>query len=655
MAAATATAPTATQMAASLLQSVDMNAGILKADPYVQLTSLLHLDPTKTDLAQFDSVTKSNGEEFLLRTQLHEEYKDTTWTIVITDKAFYKCDPSVPLNNPRKRKPLIDFHSVEADSSNPLMFTTRLYKDSLKSSMKQSLMKFIGNLGSKIDASAVLQVRSYTCKSELQRDQIVFVMGRAVRNEWQRLLEASLIPEPEYYQTHQFVIKVNRKGAQQERLLVLSNEWIYNIEVSHGPTKISDVKWGVHLSALQSISIEQGAAITLYFDHTKVAEIAQKFKNDSKRQGITLKDTDNYVFSFPDDAARASFVAILAHVHMRATRSSAPQLGLVNQTSGKELHYVRSPAAGSSDVKFQASPRAVPATPQNVRDIAGSPIGAGRPARTFDFGKSPVPTPAKQPQQQSQQTATPARSPAPESAVSSPAPAVSAGGVEAVALQRGPALASGMHAIGGSPATMGRRVSVVSAVPIVREDKPLLLEELDKMVKDSVKSHKRVFALYPDLTIKWGDNDRKFKYTARVLGVAHSAELLEQLAPEKKAKFFALKTTEKPLYLLAPTVHARATWLSLIDSLLAPGAAALAGSVTPAVLASSSASLESALPVIKGPMVKYIKGGKDKHVKFFCVYPNGAIKWGASEKQLVHSAQVLDVDQVCQRRNVKIR
>jgi hypothetical protein len=633
---AAAVAPGSASQMTSLLQSVDLNSGILKADPYVQLTSLLHIDTTKNDLSQFDSVTKASGETFLFRAALHEEYKDADWTMIVTDKAFYKCDPNMPLNHPRKRKPLIDFHSVEADSSNPLAFTTRLYKDSIKSSMKHSLMKFIGNLGSKIDASSLLQLRSYTCQSELQRDQIVFVLGRAVRNEWQSLLEAQLIPDPDYYQTHQFVIKVNRKGAQQERLLVLSNEWLYNVEVSHGPTKISDVKWGIHLQALQAIAIEAGAAIVLYFDQEKVAEIAAKHVG-SQRQGLIVKDTDNYVFTFPDDSARASFVAILAHVHTRACKADTPALGLMNNTTGKEVHYIPASPKGQGDGKFQTSVHAVPATPQNVRDIAGSPMGAGRAARTFNFqGPSPA-TPAKP----AAAAAASATASASASAVASPdRPEPSD---EAVALHRSPGLASGMRA---AP-VRGQRGSVIGSAPApaVREEKPLLLEELEKMVKDSVKSHTRTFALYPDLTIKWGDSANKFKYTARVLSVITAGELQDRLAPEKKPKFFALKTTEKPLYLVAPTVHARATWLSLIDSLLVPGAATLAGSGAPNALANSSRALESSLPVIKGPMVKYIKGGRDKHVKFFCVYPNGTIKWGDSEAALKHTAQVLDIDQ----------
>lgn len=51
-----------------------------------------------------------------------------------------------------------------------------------------------------------------------------------------------VIRAPEIYQTHSFVVKVNRKGQHQDRVLVLSNLYIYNVEVTHCPTAIKEVK-----------------------------------------------------------------------------------------------------------------------------------------------------------------------------------------------------------------------------------------------------------------------------------------------------------------------------------------------------------------------------------------------------------------------------
>lgn len=44
------------------------------------------------------------------------------------------------------------------------------------------------------------QYREYTCQTQLQRDQWVWVLKRALRNEWQAMLEREIIAAPEYYQ-----------------------------------------------------------------------------------------------------------------------------------------------------------------------------------------------------------------------------------------------------------------------------------------------------------------------------------------------------------------------------------------------------------------------------------------------------------------------
>jgi len=43
-----------------------------------------------------------------------------------------------------------------------------------------------------------------------------------LRNAWQRRFEASLLPQPEIYKRHAFVIKDNN-----DRLIVLSDFWFY--------------------------------------------------------------------------------------------------------------------------------------------------------------------------------------------------------------------------------------------------------------------------------------------------------------------------------------------------------------------------------------------------------------------------------------------
>lgn len=130
-------------------------------------------------------------------------------------------------------------------------------------------------------------------------------------------------------------------------------------------------------------------------------------------------------------------------------------------------------------------------------------------------------------------------------------------------------------------------------------------------------------------------------------------------------------TNVKPLWLIAPDIETKNTWLTFVDSVLAKASATLSVNANPA-LSSSSTTLSQPLsnpsstasssllastssssaasttpgvsgatshpqlpvqnlgvmqsaPIIKGFMTKYIKGGRDKHQKFFCVYANGML------------------------------
>lgn len=63
------------------------------------------------------------------------------------------------------------------------------------------------------------------------------VLHRLLRNTWQRKFESTLLPEPEVYKRHAFVIK----GAN-DRLVLLSDLWFSNVEVTYKPTTVKSVK-----------------------------------------------------------------------------------------------------------------------------------------------------------------------------------------------------------------------------------------------------------------------------------------------------------------------------------------------------------------------------------------------------------------------------
>lgn len=260
---------------------------------------------------------------------LYEKQKQSQWVIVLTDKHLYKYEVDAPLNLPRKRKPLIDFHSVEADTSDPRMFCTRIYKDSVKSNVKSSLFKFIGNLGSKVEVDSLIQVREYLCATELQRNQLVWLLSRLIRDQWQSLLETSVIPEPHYYQYHAFVMKINRKGAHQERVIVISDDTIYNVDISHNPMKVQDVKWGIPIVCLTAVSLEPGCQAKFYFD----VDLIRAF-NARRRTNIEVKSTDSYVFQFRDEGSRAHMLTVIRYLHHKCSHEDAVIVAAARDSSG---------------------------------------------------------------------------------------------------------------------------------------------------------------------------------------------------------------------------------------------------------------------------------------------------------------------------------
>jgi hypothetical protein len=500
----------------------------------------------------FEPVARAHGETPIAKLHVREQQREAEWIIVLTDKALYKYDVGAPLNAPRKRMDLLDYYVVEEDSSNPLMFSTKLYKQNLKTSMKSSFMRIIGSLGSKVDLSNMFQRREYICQSEMQRDQFVFMMNRSIRNVWQAMLETHVIPAPEFYQAHDLVIKTSRKGAHQERLLTLSNEWLYNVEISHNPSKVQEVKWCVPLRCIDAVSVSsQTTEASFFFDHDRL----RTYQADMKALGIKKPDmisksSDTYCFEFTDAFARAKLLFILRH--------------LCKQIAPDQAFRIISDEQTSANVNAAAAAAA-----------AGSPRDS---TLTVDV-------------------------PAANSSVDSSMPSVAA------------------HPLQESL------------------DKPLMVESLEKLIKDGNKSHRKVFALFPDMTIKWGDTATKFKHSAKIISVMKGPSVMEGLQPEKRPKFFALRTTQKPLYLIAQSAESRTTWMTVVESLMTPMDVASPRS------GGGFSMLSQLMPVIRGPMTKYIKGGKDKHVKYFSVYNDGTIKWGDNEHALKHSAKVVDIDQ----------
>lgn len=172
-----------------------------------------------------------------------------------------------------------------------------------------------------------LQVRRFRCPSEASCFQWVTMLNRLILDQWQRLFEAKLIPAPEIYQHHACVIKLNNHGVSQERVLVFSTDWIYNIEITHNPTNIKENKWCLPLYCLSDIFCSDNSGLTLHFDKTSVKEIQWDSLHPK------LKEIKNdYSFLFRDDNARAKTVRELQRLVFNSTGRTRKLLVVVEES-----------------------------------------------------------------------------------------------------------------------------------------------------------------------------------------------------------------------------------------------------------------------------------------------------------------------------------
>ena len=241
------------------------------------------------------------------------------WTFVLTNDALYKFLPDTPLDRPRKRKgehlsshvifsisdltftvasssssplplpqphlfspDLLDFHSIEQDEHNPNIFFTFIYK----SKTKLGLSKVKGAMGLGMSFDSFLQRREYECPSAFQCFQWVTLLSRNIQTKWQKHLESLFVPEPEVYQRHAFVIK-SRKGRTQDRMLLLSTSWIYNVEVTHNPTlvKKKDMKWSLPVQTLRTVTLVDDDQLILNFDKSVYKKLIDNHHIGSKGTG----------------------------------------------------------------------------------------------------------------------------------------------------------------------------------------------------------------------------------------------------------------------------------------------------------------------------------------------------------------------------------
>eukprot|EP00461_Guttulinopsis_vulgaris_P000724 UN00724 len=279
------------------------------------------------------------------------------------------------------------------------------------------------------------------------------------------------------------------------------------MEMQHKADKPEvDVKWAVPIIALSAIALEEGCRLDFFFDQDELELYNTRVKRAGKKPRKDLLDksklNDTYQFSFPDDDRRASFVAVIRYLYEKLTKEHTAGVGL--------------------DLKVLVNAQSQPSQHKSSLhyDIAhGSSVGQNYAGANMGNNNNNA------------------------------------------------AQQQGGNALQRKGSSLQVALEQHRQQQAQQEYLPILSEPLEKITHGNVeKAHIKHFALYPDLTIKWGDSATRFKYNAKVIGVMKAQDIQEALPPERRPNFFALRTTEKPLYLLATDASSAATWRSTIDA-----------------------------------------------------------------------------------------
>ncbi|CEO94717.1 PH domain-containing protein [Plasmodiophora brassicae] len=198
--------------------------------------STVNWQTSTSPAAPVSSAPASAG--ILLSTQV--TCKDASVLLTVTERAV--------VESPGKSRPFVDVYAVARDPSDANVVTVHWIKSSA------------GGVGAKVKIVGVrdyVSVRRYRCASSEDCDNVMVALECLVRRAWQSLCESSIMPAPEIYQAHAFVDKLNRKGVLQNRVLAVSNEWVYNLECGYGPVTIKNAKWAVPIKAIVELSVSR--------------------------------------------------------------------------------------------------------------------------------------------------------------------------------------------------------------------------------------------------------------------------------------------------------------------------------------------------------------------------------------------------------------
>jgi hypothetical protein len=143
-----------------------------------------------------------------------------------------------------------------------------------------------------LNGTSIEEVRYFTFKFVNQKEAQIFkyFIEKEKMSSWQQFFENSQnspIPEKFIYQYHFFLKKVNSRGEQEQRVIVLTNEFILNIDYQIIKKNENEFIFKLH-KAKWALSIKS-------FEELQLVEKEKKKNNFVIKIKVNQKENKNYV------------------------------------------------------------------------------------------------------------------------------------------------------------------------------------------------------------------------------------------------------------------------------------------------------------------------------------------------------------------------
>lgn len=137
---------------------------------------------------------------------------------------------------------------------------------------------------------------------------------------WQYFYEDTLLKDfpSQFYNHHFFVKKSNSRGKVQDRILVLSNKFIYNLVLlsKKDSLKIEKVKWSDAIISISQVLVNPTDCLELRVYCTEKIN-----KDENKKEGMkTLKHKSEREFIFQEKRDKELFLFTLRKNYYNLTR-----------------------------------------------------------------------------------------------------------------------------------------------------------------------------------------------------------------------------------------------------------------------------------------------------------------------------------------------